>query len=99
LNTLTTLAWLQIGTGVNMTEVERLALNAFLGFRKYFKDAGDSLERDSPGALDDELYFWQSRFVASEEPEAEAKLWHEAYREYRESEAYDMMMASGALLP
>jgi hypothetical protein len=81
-----------------MSEIEWLALNAFLGFRTYFKDGGDSLERESPGALDDELYYWQSQFVANEKPEAGKELWHEAYRVYRESAAYDMMMDSGALV-
>jgi hypothetical protein len=80
-----------------MSEVERLALNAFLGFRSFFADGGDSLEQASPGALDDELFYWQSRFETQKEPEARKAQWHKAYKEYQESDAYDKMMMSGVL--
>lgn len=83
-----------------MTEVERLALNAFAAFRGALDGDGDLMEQHSPGALDDELFRWQVDYEARKAPKkgsAKAR-WHRAYGEYLNGPAHRAMEDSGAPL-
>lgn len=53
---------------------------------------------EGPGGLDDELYAWQLAWDSTKAPSPDDPKygWHQAYGKYWNSEAYQLMMDSGA---
>jgi hypothetical protein len=82
---------------VDIPDLEEAALSAFVAFRNSFPDHGDELDRETPGNLDDELYFWQLAWDEKKPVAEQSQGWgfYQAYGNYIHSNGYRQMMTSG----
>jgi hypothetical protein len=98
---------MQVDPQFDVHALRQVALDAFEAFRQCLPNNGSAFDSESPGALGDELFFWQTYWPKSGEtpcdgghpgPQADAleRAWHKAFTTYIDSDARQRMLRAGA---